>query len=403
MINLLQSVQIAIGSITSAKMRSALTTLGIVIGVAAVVANVALGASFTQYFADELGSIGTNYIIIQGKENNLFFDNELKLIKNTPGIAGVSPIIGRSAEVRYMSESRIATVEGVSADYDEVRNMKMDEGSFLTDKDRYTVVLGCNVANEKFDRKIGLQNSIDLTFRLNDGTSVTRKFKVKGIIKEVNFFGDPSATTNNDIIIPINTMMEMTGENDYSVFFASAVSLEVVEETSDEIDKRLARNFGVSKRDMADDDAKPYLIVTQVEFLEMTGEWGNAIGALLTGVALISLIVGSIGIMNIMLVTVTERTKEVGVMKALGFTSMDVLSLFVVESAVVGLFGGILGTLLGVAGAFAATNLIGLPNVFPVSLIAIGFCVSIGVGLVAGAFPAYKAAKMNPVDAMRYE
>ncbi|MCK5108646.1 MAG: FtsX-like permease family protein, partial [Methanosarcinales archaeon] len=129
----------------------------------------------------------------------------------------------------------------------------------------------------------------------------------------------------------------------------------------------------------------------------------DAIGALLTAVALISLVVGSIGIANIMLVTVSERTNEIGLMKSLGFTSTDVLSLFVVESAVVGLFGGILGSLLGVAGAYGATNLIGLPNVFPVSLIVVGFGVSVGVGLIAGAFPAYKAAKMNPVDALRHE
>jgi putative ABC transport system permease protein len=135
----------------------------------------------------------------------------------------------------------------------------------------------------------------------------------------------------------------------------------------------------------------------------MTGEWADAIGTLLTAVALISLVVGSIGIANIMLVTVTERTKEIGLMKSLGFTSMDVLSLFVVESAVVGLFGGILGSLLGVAGAYGATSMIGLPNVFPVSLIVVGFGVSVGVGLIAGAFPAYKAAKMNPVDALRHE
>ncbi|RZN35883.1 MAG: ABC transporter permease [Methanosarcinales archaeon] len=402
MINPVQSVQIAIGSITSAKMRSALTALGIIIGVAAVVTNVALGASFNQYFADEISSIGTNFIIIEGREDNLFFDHERELIKTTPGIASVSPIIGRSAEVKYMSESRITTVEGVSEDCYDVRNIKMAEGSFLTDKDRYTVVLGCNVANEKFDRKIGLQNSIDLTFRLNDGTSVTRKFKVKGITGEVNF-GDPSSTTNNDILIPIDTMMEITKENDYSAFFASAASLDTVEETTEEIDRRLARNFGVSKRDMDDDDAKPYTIMTQTELLEMTGGWADAIGALLTAVALISLVVGSIGIVNIMLVTVSERTNEIGLMKSLGFTSRDVLSLFVMESAVVGLFGGLLGSLLGVVGAYGATSIIGLPNVFPVSLILIGFGVSVGVGLIAGAFPAYKAAKMNPVDALRHE
>jgi putative ABC transport system permease protein len=143
--------------------------------------------------------------------------------------------------------------------------------------------------------------------------------------------------------------------------------------------------------------------MTQTELLEMTGVWADAIGALLTAVALISLVVGSIGIANIMLVTVSERTNEIGLMKSLGFTSMDVLSLFVVESAVVGLFGGLLGSLLGVVGAYGATSVLGLPNVFPVSLIVVGFGVSVGVGLVAGVFPAYKAAKMNPVDALRHE
>ncbi|RZN33101.1 MAG: ABC transporter permease [Methanosarcinales archaeon] len=282
-------------------------------------------------------------------------------------------------------------------------NIEIADGCFLTDKDRYTVVLGCNVANKKFDRKIGVQNSIDLTFRLDDGTTVARKFKVKGITEKVDFFGDPSATPNDYIFIPIDTMMGITGEKDYGVFFASADSLKIVEETADKMDNRLARNFGVSKRDKNDDDAKPYAIMTQTEILEMMGVWSDAIGTLLTAVALISLVVGSIGIANIMLVTVTERTMEIGLMKSLGFTSMDVLSLFVVESAVVGLFGGILGSLLGVLGAYVATGLIGLPNVFPVSLILVGFAVSVGVGLIAGAFPAYKAAKMNPVDALRHE
>ncbi len=406
MINPVQSAQIAIGSIKSARMRSALTTLGIIIGVAAVVANVSLGASFNQYFADEIGLYGPNFIMIYGREDNIFFENELELVKNTPGIVDVSPVKGEwsSAEVKYMSESKIVSVWGVFEDYSRVGNIKMAEGSFLTDKDRYTAVIGYNVANEKFDRKIGLQNSIDITFRLRDGSSVTRKFKVKGIIEETESGVNINNILPNDrILIPVDTMIAITGDADYGAFHASAVSLDAVEEISEEVDERLARNFGISKRDMGDEDAKPYRIMTQIDLVEMMGGWVDAISALLTAVALISLVVGSIGIANIMLVTVTERTKEIGLMKSLGFTSTDILSLFVVESAVVGFFGGILGTSFGIVGAYVGASLMDLPSVFPVSLIVAGFGVSVVVGLIAGVFPAYKAAKMDPVDALRHE
>ncbi|MEA1869218.1 MAG: ABC transporter permease [Euryarchaeota archaeon] len=302
-----------------------------------------------------------------------------------------------------MSESKIVSVWGVFEDYSRVGNIKMAEGSFLTDKDRYTAVIGYNVANEKFDRKIGLQNSIDITFRLRDGSSVTRKFKVKGIIEEKSGVNINNILPNDRILIPVDTMIAITGDADYGAFHASAVSLDAVEEISEEVDERLARNFGISKRDMDDEDAKPYRIMTQIDLVEMMGGWVDAISALLTAVSLISLVVGSIGIANIMLVTVTERTKEIGLMKSLGFTSTDILSLFVVESAVVGFFGGILGTSFGIVGAYVGASLMDLPSVFPVSLIVAGFGVSVVVGLIAGMFPAYKAARMDPVDALRHE
>ena len=184
MVTLVQSLRIAMGSIRSAKMRSILTTLGIVIGVAAVIANVSLGASFNQYFADVSLSAGSNYIVVFGKEPNLLHDNEMKLIDNTPGILGISPFKEKSSEVTYFSTSKHINVLGVTEDLEEITNIELEDGAFLNDKDRYVAVIGHDIAYEKFDRKIFTQNSIDITFRKKDGSTITRTFMVKGIIEK---------------------------------------------------------------------------------------------------------------------------------------------------------------------------------------------------------------------------
>ena len=403
MINFIQSLRIAIGSIRSAKMRSILTTLGIVIGVAAVIANVSLGASFNQYFADLSLSAGTNYIVVSGKEPNLLHDNEMKLIDNTPGIVGISPFKVKSAEVTYFSTSKHIGVTGVTEDLEEITKIELEDGAFLNDKDRYVAVIGHDIAYDKFNRKIFTQNSIDITFRKKDGSTITRTFMVKGIIKKSNESFFDSGIGDNVILIPVSTLNDILGENDYGAIVAMASSLDTIEETDEEIDKRLARHFGVSTRDMDNEDAKPYFLNNQAEDLESLGQLSDALAALLTAVSLIALIVGSIGIMNIMLVTVTERTREIGILKSLGFTNWNVLFLFIVESIVLSVFGGLVGTGLGVVGAYGAQSLMKLPIVFPVELIVVGFTVSVIVGLIAGVYPANKAAKMNPVEALRSE
>lgn len=404
MVNIVQSMRIAVGSIRSAKMRSILTTLGIVIGVAAVIANVSLGASFNQYFADLSLDAGTNYIAVFGKEPNLFYENEMKLIDNTPGIVGISPFKQKSAEVTYYSTSKHIEISGVTEDIKEIANIELEEGSFLNDKDKYVTVIGHDIAYDKFDRKISTQNSIDITFRTNDGNIITRKFIVKGIIeKSKESFIPSGAIGDNDILIPASTLNEILGENDYSAFLAMASSLETIRETDEKVDKRLGRHFSVPTRDMDNNDAKPYFMSNQAEDLDGLGRLSDALAALLISVALIALVVGSIGIMNIMLVTVTERTREIGIMKSLGFTNSNVLLLFIVESIVLSVIGGLLGIVLGVTGAYAVQMLIGMPPVFPVELILVGFSVSVIVGLIAGVYPANKAAKMNTVDALRHE
>ena len=403
MVSLVQSMHIAAGSIRSAKMRSILTTLGIVIGVAAVIANVSLGASFQQYFDEEIGSIGSNFIVIDNLEPGLFYDNELELIENTPGIVSVSPIKQSMQEVTYLSTSRHVAIGGVSEDYEIVANLKLEEGSFLNDQDKYVAILGHDIAYEKFDRKVFTQNSIDITFRKDDGSEITQRFKVKGILEspKTTMVQSPIAPDER-IFIPISTWNEILGEDDYGGFFAMASSMDTIEETSDDIDRELGLHFGVSSRDMDNDDAKPYSIFNQADILEHTDELAAALTALLTSVALIALVVGSIGIMNIMLVSVTERTREIGILKSLGFTNFNVLLLFIVESVVLSVIGGLLGIVCGVLGAYGAQNIMALPSAFPVKLIIIGFIISLIVGLIAGGYPAHKAARMNTVDALRH-
>jgi len=403
MIPILSAGKIAFGSIKSAKMRSTLTVLGIVIGVAAVIANVSLGASFNQHFTNEVTNLGSNFIYIQGMQTKLFYDNQMKIVENTPGISGVSPLKSQTAEVKYMSETKNIMVSGVGEDYDEVANTRLREGTFINDNDGYVAVIGNDVADEKFGRNLSVRNSIDITFRIGEDEKVTRTFKVKGIIENPENTMVQAYNDNEAVLIPIGTMNEILGEKDYGGVFAMAEDPAVIQETSDEVDRRLARSFGISERDLEDKDSRPYMIVNQAEILKQTDMMAAALSSFLTAVALISLLVGSIGIMNIMLVSVTERTREIGVLKSLGFTSSDILFLFMIESILLGVFGGILGGAAGILGAYGVENFLSLPVVFPLSLIAAGFIVAVAVGFVSGVYPARKAAKMKPVDSLRYE
>ena len=403
MIPFFNAGKIALGSIKSAKMRSTLTVLGIVIGVAAVIANVSLGASFNQHFTNEVNNLGSNFIYIQGMQPKLFYDNQLKIVENTPGVSGVSPLKSQTAEVTYMSETKTIMVSGVGGAYDEVANTQLREGSFINDNDGYVAIVGHDIADEKFGRNLSVRNSIDITFRIGEDEKITKTFKVKGIIQNPDNTMVQAYNDNEAVLIPIDVMNEILGEKDYGGVFAMAEDPAAIQETSDEVDRRLARSFGISERELEDKDSRPYMLVNQAEILEQTDMMAAALSSFLTAVALISLLVGSIGIMNIMLVSVTERTREIGILKSLGFTGFDILFLFMIESILLGVFGGVIGGAVGIAGAYSVETLLSLPVVFPLSLIFAGFLVAVAVGFISGVYPARKAAKMKPVDSLRYE
>ena len=404
MLKVKQAIGISLGSISSAKLRSGLTMLGIIIGIAAVVANVSLGESFNVFFEEEINAQGSNFIIIYSQEPNLFYNNELQIIKKTPGISGVSPIKQQLGEVTSFSQNKNIEIAGVTGDYEDTANIIMESGSFISNQDAFSAAIGSEVANEKFDRNISTRSSIDITLRLEGGRTVTRKFKVKGIIESLGTsFGGGGIDRDTSIFIPVSTINQMLEEDDYSAFFAMSDNLEDLDVVSGEVDKRLARNFGVSSRDIDDEDAKPYTIFNQADILEQTNQLADSLKNFLVVVALISLLVGSIGIMNIMLVTVTERTREIGIMKALGFSGTDILLLFLIESVILSLFGGLLGVGVGVGGAYAVTNILNLPFLYSPYIFEAGLIVALIVGVAAGVYPASKAAKLAPVDALRHE
>ncbi len=404
MLKLRQAIRISLGSIWSSKLRSGLTTLGIIIGIAAVVANLSLGESFNVYFEDEINAQGSNFIIIYSQEPNIFYTNELQIIDKTPGIAAVSPVKQQRGSVSYFSQNKNLDIAGVTGDYKDTANIVMRSGSFITDQDAFSAAIGSKVADDKFKRNISTRSSIDITFRLEENRSVTKKFKVKGIIESPNIsFAGGGIDRDVSVFVPVSTLNQMLEENDFSAFFAMTNNVEDVETVSDKVNKRLARNFGVSSRNIDDEDTKPFRIFNQADILKQTTQLADTLRNFLVAVALISLLVGSIGIMNIMLVTVTERTREIGIMKALGFSSMDILLLFLAESIIISLFGGLLGVGVGIGGAYVATTILKLPFVFSHFTFEVGLLVAIFVGVTAGVYPASKAAKMAPVDALRYE
>ena len=398
----------AFESIGSSKARSFLTTLGILIAVAAVIANVSIGTGFQVYWEEAVMGMGSNLIMIIPQEEGALNDRELDAVRGTPGVVEASPYVNRwkYERVRFMSETKRLMVSGVTKEYRQVCNLELEEGDFLSDQDTYAAVLGYDVAHDRdiFSRNISVRSPIEITVTRSNGEECAETFLVKGIIKDSSALPmgmQYSFHPDEQIFIPESTLSEMLDESGYAIF-ASAESMDKVDEVTEEIEDRLDRLLGVMKISTVE---PPYTITKQKEILEMIQKSTGFLNSILLAIAFISLLVGSIGIMNIMLVTVTERTREIGLMKAVGATRFDVLMTFLVESGMLGLIGGAFGVALGV-GFCRIIPMINLPlppPVTPIEWIFIGFGIALAVGIVSGIYPAYKAARMRPLEALRYE
>ncbi|HOQ10306.1 MAG TPA: ABC transporter permease [Syntrophomonadaceae bacterium] len=392
--NLLESIQAALDSIRANKFRSILTTLGIVIGIAAVIAVIAIGQGGRQTILSEIEKIGSNLFYVgldwrredppTGQEFNLM---DIQVIKEqVPEIKYLCAESYGCEQVRGKQTTKMAQILGTNADYGPMYNFVMKEGRFFSQADeqgrRRIAALDEGIADELFPKgAVGEQIVIA-------GTS----FTIVGVVKsQASLF---NLEGSKMIYIPISTWLDISPYATISYLEGSTYDVKDVQKAADQAVKILERRHRAEGI---------YINETLEQQMEMISEVTGVLTLIIGSIAAISLLVGGIGVMNIMLVSVTERTREIGIRMALGARRRDILLQFLIEAIVLCLIGGIIGTALGVGGAFLVAKLAQWPPLISWSTILLAFLFSAGVGIVFGLLPANKASQLDPIEALRYE
>lgn len=404
-----QSFIEALESLSANKLRSGLTILGIVIGVAAVIAMISIGRGAQNSITGSIEGIGTNLVFVfRGGSEDVRNPKPITLGDaaaiadpfQAPSVARVSPILQGSATVSYGKESHTTTLSGVTPENAEVRNNRVSEGEFISEENilgqSSVAVIGPDTADKLFGRNQGL---VGETIRIEG-----QPFRVIGVLQSKG--GSGFSNEDDRVLVPLTTaqlrLLHRSTRDRIDLILAQAVSPEAVPQASEEIAAILRTRHRTAVG--ADD----FTILTQEDFLSTVRTITGVLTIFLGGIAAISLLVGGIGIMNIMLVSVTERTREIGLRKALGARRIDILVQFLTESSMLSLIGGLVGIGLGwviseVVGRIAAANNAAITPAIGLDTILMATLFSTAVGLFFGLYPANRAAGLEPVEALRYE
>jgi putative ABC transport system permease protein len=399
--NLSPFIKLSFTQLKRNKTRSFLTMLGIIIGVTSVILLVSIGAGLQHYIKSQFESLGSNLIYItpgqtgEGGQNFAqgfssgairFEFEDIKDLQTIKEIDTIVPLVQANDVITYGKEEIFSEVNGLTVDAEKAMNINLVEGRFFNsaeeDRGAKVAVVGYQIKKDLFSDYSPIGETISIG---------EDRFQVIGLVEEM---GQGAAGLGQNIdnvaYIPYTTAFEITGQDDFLTLVAVASSDEVIEKAKEEIEAVLSKKY--------DDD---FSVFDQTQILSIIG---NILGTLtlgLAGIAAISLVVGGVGIMNIMFVSVTERIKEIGLRKAVGATYKDILFQFLCESTVLSLFGGLIGVIIGFAVSMLINNF--FPSQVTLWSVALSFGVSSLIGIIFGVAPARKAAMLSPIEALRYE
>lgn len=383
-------IKMALQSVLANKVRSFLTMLGIIIGIASVIVLVGLGQGTKESVSAQIESLGSNLITVSitGNRNKAISTKELNEIAKKPGIKSIAPEISSTANVKAGDNTASTSMEASTPEYEEIRKLTVSSGRFINQMDqdnRYKVaVVGVDVANE-------LYNSTDIVGQTISVDGVD--FKIVGVLTSQ---GSSTTGSGDDrIIIPLSTGERLTKTTSIRTFYVEAKDKDSVSEAMGYLQIFLNNKFN--------NDSSSYRIFDQTSILDTVNKTTGSLTAMLSGIAGISLLVGGIGIMNIMLVSVMERTREIGIRKAIGAKRGSILTQFLIEAAGISAIGGILGVAIGYAAARGLSSILKMNVSISSTVVLEAFTFSVLVGVIFGIYPANKASKLSPMEALRFE
>ena len=402
-----ESVSIAFQALVANKLRSILTMLGIIIGVAAVIAMVSIGMGVREQVQSSIASLGSNMLIVTpgsattkggvrsgaGSSIKLKLEDAEAIRDNIKNIDYVSPMVSRSYQIVSGNQNWNTSVQGVMPEYMAIRSLSVGSGTFISMQDinsrNRVAVIGSTVAENLF----GEINPTGQNIRINN-----TPYQIIGVLDTK---GQSSMGQDQDdvVIIPLTTAQErligITYIQSINIQVTTAEAMDQVQTEVENLMRQRHKIFGNQEND--------FRVMNLTSLMEMMSETTGMITLLLGSIAAISLLVGGIGIMNIMMVSVTERTREIGIRKALGATFHNIMMQFLIESIVMGVIGGLIGIVFGCAAAWAISHFGGFNTVITLAPILLSFSFSVGIGLFFGIYPARKAALLDPIEALRYE
>ena len=393
-------LRVGLKSLLANKLRSLLAMLGIIIGVAAVVTSVAIGTGAKKQVLSRMTAMGTNLLYVRpgqsgshgvasGTRQTLKEEDATAIIAEVKSVQRIAPVVGGSVQAKYMSRNSRTNITGTSVTWLEVRNFTVEKGRGFTegevDNNAHVAVIGPMTAQTLFDA----DDPLGLTLKLN-----SLSFTVIGVLKSK---GDQNM--DDQILVPYTTAMKQL----FGVDYLREINVQV-EEGGDMTATQNAISAVLRKRHRLQDSAPDdFSVRNQADMIEALTENNKTFTMLLTSIAVISLLVGGIGIMNIMLVSVTERTREIGIRKAIGARRANILTQFLIESATISGLGGLMGVGVGVGAARVVANFSQFITEIDWSITIIALVFSGAVGVIFGLYPAWRAARLDPVVALRYE